>query len=196
MSGISVLLDPEMAIKEYMPLINARAKSFYRSSLKRRYEFQDLVSFAMEAVWKATKKYVPGEVTFGQYAKVAIDRKLIELKTSDSSKQNIKNTLSYDIMYAHGEDDRWLHDDEFLSKDPDPYGELVRTRLRKKLRSGLDSLPAPERNLLTEYALGDQDTDIAKRMSISKQRVGQLKKKSFGHLYKLMGVKSGEGLYN
>ena len=159
---------------DYEPLFLAKAKQHYQSILKKRYTFDEIVQECRIAFWIAEKSYKKdSEVTLGQYAKVVIDNHLGQIKIKEKSCKSVRHPVEIDAaeVDSEGSDEGWIS--KFESRDPNPEQALMMKRSAIAMRSIISEIDDKNIDIITRYVEGEKQSDIARSIGLSRQRVGQ-----------------------
>ena len=81
-------------LDQYMPLLKKLAASYAKNTAQHGFSAEDLLQEASLALYKAAISYDTGQkdVTFGLYAKICVNRRLLSLKRKVNSKKEPKIT--------------------------------------------------------------------------------------------------------
>lgn len=162
-------------INEYMPLVKSVAKKWTKV-LEKEYTKQDLISHGMEALWRCTKpgKYDPEcGVTFGQYAKKAIQNEYGQLLAKGKYKGRFTKRLQSTTFVSSDEDDDL---DELRAT-------VVNCDNVIGLVNACQSLTHQEALVINRlYYDGYDGNEVGKELGISRQMVANIKNQALDKL--------------
>lgn len=151
------------AVRDYRDLIQATVKRFY-PKLKKRFTREDLESDCYMKLWQATERWnkKKGGVSFGLYAKVAMENAMFE-----RLKRKQLDIHSLTVLSDEGD----LTELEFADfKQPTQY----QSYLAKQAIDSFQNLLPDEKMVLCEVIFnGSGFSEVSKDLELSRQRVHQ-----------------------
>lgn len=164
-------------------MVHRLALSYYRR-LGRWFEYDDLVSIGVAALWRATEHYDPDNPTRAQFQTYA-HRCVVfaynhELKYSMAGRRRDRAfALSIDELtdaghefHKHGTGDEPLSSEELL----------IRREEAAALSHALDALTPREAEVVTSRLQGDTLLEIARQKRVSRERIRQIEKQALQRL--------------
>jgi RNA polymerase sigma factor (sigma-70 family) len=165
----------EERIKQYRPLIQSRARSWWRGWLARLSTVEDLEAVATEAVWRAVQTFREDRnAKFGTYLQSVINHALgAAAKQAQANKRRaITATLSEG---PDGEVPLVL-----VARDANPAVRFDMLEMRRIVREAVDALPPRLADIIERRFWRDETLEvIGSAYSLTRERIRQLEAEAF-----------------
>lgn len=177
--------DPRIA--QYLPLARSYARRFAGELIG--HTFDDLLSIAMEALWRATERWVPERgANFVTFAGHVITHAF--WNEAKKARRQRRIPLRAFVSTSRDEDEEMpLH---LVSSEPGP-DELLEARCAPVLDAALRSLKRREREVITGLYYADQTfAEVGEQLGFTRQRAQQIESKALERMRRVVGRRSGK----
>lgn len=176
--------DPRIA--RYMPLARSFARK-YAGELPL-HTFDDLLSIAMEALWRATERWVPERgATFVTFAGQCITHALWQ----EAKKTRTKSRIPLRAFVSTNRDEDEEAPIHLVSTDPGPE-EILDSRRKPVLDAALASLKEQERVVVAGVYFADRTlAEVGAALGFSRQRAQQIESKAMAKMRRVAGRRNG-----
>lgn len=175
--------DPKIA--QYLPLARSYARKYAGELIG--HTFDDLLSIAMEALWRATEKWVPERgANFVTFAGHVITHAF--WNEAKKARRQRRIPLRAFVSTTRDEDEEMpLH---LVSSEPGP-DELLEARRAPVLDAALRSLKRREREVITGLYYADQTfAEVGEQLGFTRQRAQQIESKALERMRRVVGRRS------
>lgn len=172
--------DPRIA--QYLPLARSYARKYAGELIG--HTFDDLLSIAMEALWRATERWVPERgANFVTFAGHVITHAF--WNEAKKARRQRRIPLRAFVSTSRDEDEEMpLH---LVSSEPGP-DELLEARRAPVLDAALRSLKRREREVITGLYYADQTfAEVGEQLGFTRQRAQQIESKALERMRRVVG---------
>lgn len=172
--------DPKIA--QYLPLARSYARKYAGELIG--HTFDDLLSIAMEALWRATERWVPERgANFVTFAGHVITHAF--WNEAKKARRQRRIPLRAFVSTTRDEDEEMpIH---LVSSEPGP-DELLEARRRPVLEAALRSLKRREREVITGLYYADQTfSEVGEQLGFTRQRAQQIEGKALERMRRVVG---------
>jgi RNA polymerase sigma factor (sigma-70 family) len=179
--------DPRIA--QYLPLCQAMARR-YLHKMAGQHDFEDLVSFGLEAVWRATQSHDDGGVaSFGTYVTTCV-RNALEHERLRVWRHRRRTWINQVSIHPASEDDAGI---DLPTDFPSPFALLSAAQEHRAVHAALAKLKPRYQMVLRRIYVNETDgVDVARADAVSRQAVQQLSADALRELGRKLTLHRGD----
>lgn len=173
----------ERRVLEFMPLVKAHARRFYRGRVAAAMRLEELIAIGMVAVWRASQTWdTERGATFETHAYDAVLHAMMQehLRFARHKRRGTTRSLSLP------EDDQNDTELELSAHTPTPEQIVSDMQLRRLI----EKLPSRERRVVERHFRDESLAEVGDEIGLSRERVRQIEWSAFRTMAKALTTKT------